>query len=102
MVDTFGAGILIQAPDPQAAAAFYVEQLGFTITARDPMIALQGSRINLSIEQGSQLGPVLEVTVVNLDEATRRLVEHACEVVRDEPEFPRRYVNRPLSDSFIT
>jgi len=32
MANTFGSDILIQAPDPKTAAAFYVKQLGFTIT----------------------------------------------------------------------
>ncbi|HEY1647274.1 MAG TPA: VOC family protein [Terracidiphilus sp.] len=96
MANTFGTDILIQAPDPQAAAAFYVEQLGFTITAEEPMLGLHGSHINLYIEKGAPLGPVLEVTVANVEEATRRLVEHGCEVVKDEPEFPRRYLKDPF------
>jgi hypothetical protein len=41
----FGADILIQAPDPGAAAAFYVEKLGFSITGEtDTLISLQGER----------------------------------------------------------
>lgn len=96
MANTFGTDILIQAPDPRQAAAFYVNQLGFTITAEHPMIGLNGNHINLFIEEGPQLGPVLEVTVANLEEATRRLVEHGCEVVKDEPEVPRRYIKDPF------
>jgi len=60
------------------------------------MISLHGANINLFIEEGPALGPVLEVTVDNVREARRRLVEHGCEVVKDEPEFPRCYVK----DSF--
>jgi predicted enzyme related to lactoylglutathione lyase len=95
MANTFGTDILIQSPDPEASAAFYVEQLGFTITAREPMLELAGKNINLYIEQGPPLGPVLEVTVADVDEATRRLVAHGCVVVKDEPDFPRRYVKDP-------
>lgn len=95
MANTFGTDILIQSPDPEAAAAFYVEQLGFTITAREPMLELAGKHINLYIEKGPPLGPVFEVTVTNVDEATRRLVAHGCQVVKDEPHFPRRYVRDP-------
>ncbi len=96
MANTFGTDILIQAPDAAAAAAFYVEQLGFTINDSNPrMIGLHGKSINLFIEPGPTLGPVLEVTVSNVAEATRRLVEHGCEVVKDEPEFPRTYVRDP-------
>jgi hypothetical protein len=38
---------------------------------------------------------VLEVKVADVDEATRRLVARGCEVVKDEPEFPRRYLKDP-------
>jgi hypothetical protein len=96
MANTFGADILIQAPDPERAAAFYVEQLGSEITAHEPMLALQGPNINLYIEQSPALGPVLEVTVADVEEATRRLLEQYCLVVKDEPEFPRRYVRDPF------
>jgi predicted enzyme related to lactoylglutathione lyase len=97
MANSFGTDILIQAPDPQAAAAFYVEQLGFSITGDEPqMVSLHGDNINLFIERGPALGPVLEVTVSNVEEAKKRLVEHGCEVVKDEPEFPRCYVRDPM------
>jgi catechol 2,3-dioxygenase-like lactoylglutathione lyase family enzyme len=96
MANTFGTDILIQAPDPEQAAAFYVDQLGFSITGTDPnMISLHGKHINLFIEKGPALGPVLEVTVPNVAEARRRLVDYGCEVVKDEPEFPRCYVRDP-------
>jgi predicted enzyme related to lactoylglutathione lyase len=95
VANTFGTDILIQAADPEAAAAFYVEQLGFTITSRKPMLELAGRHINLYIEEGPPLGPVFEVTVANVDEATRRLVAHGCAVIKDEPDFPRRYVKDP-------
>jgi hypothetical protein len=40
MANAFGTDILIQAPDPKKAAAFYVECLGFTLTSEKPMIEL--------------------------------------------------------------
>jgi len=96
MANTFGTDILIQAPDPKIAAAFYIEQLGFTITGEaDNMLNLHGDHINLFIERGPALGPVLEVTVADVDEARRRLVQNGCEVVKDEPDFPRCYVRDP-------
>lgn len=96
MANSFGTDILIQAPDPELAGAFYVDQLGFTITGTDPnMISLHGKHISLFIEKGPALGPVLEVTVANVAEARRQLVDHGCEVVKDEPEFPRCYVRDP-------
>jgi predicted enzyme related to lactoylglutathione lyase len=97
MANTFGTDILIQAPDPTSAAAFYIEQLGFEVTGEDPqMISLHGKRINLFIERGSALGPVLEVTVDSVEAARRRLVKNGCAVIKDEPDFPRCYVKDPF------
>jgi predicted enzyme related to lactoylglutathione lyase len=61
------------------------------------MMALHGKNINLFIEPGPPLGPILlEVTVEDLGEAKRRLVENGCEVVKDEPEFPQTYIKDPF------
>jgi len=38
---------------------------------------------------------VLEVTVANVDQVTERLVAQGCAVVKDEPDFPRRYIRDP-------
>jgi hypothetical protein len=95
--NSFGTDILIQAPDPSEAASFYVKQLGFEITDNNPkMIGLHGKNINLFIEPGPSLGPVLEVTVPNVAEAKHLLVKNGCRVVKDEPEFPRTYVLDPF------
>lgn len=97
MANTFGTDILIQAPDPKAAAAFYVDQLGFTITGEhDRWIDLHGDHINLFIEKGPALGPVLEVTVKNVEEAKRRIIAAGGKIVKDEPGFPRCYVQDPF------
>jgi predicted enzyme related to lactoylglutathione lyase len=97
MANKFGTDILIQTEDPTRAASFYVEQLGFTITEETPnMTSLHGAHINLFIERGPALGPVLEVTVANVEEARRRLVKNGCEIVKDEPDFPRCYVKDPF------
>jgi len=96
MANSFGTDILIQAPDPKKAAAFYVDQLGFEVTGEEPqMISLHGRRINLFIERGPALGPVFEVTVDSVEAAKRRLVGSGCSVVKDEPDFPRTYVRDP-------
>jgi hypothetical protein len=97
MANSFGTDILIQAPDPVRAAAFYVEHPGFTITDNNPqMIALDGNHFSLFIEPGPALGPVLEVKVGNVADAKLRLVKNGCEVVKDEPDFPRCYVKDPF------
>jgi hypothetical protein len=96
MPNTFGTDILIQTPDPKKAATFYVDQLGFEVTGEEPqMISLHGRRINLFIERGPTLGPVLEVTVDSVEAAKLRLVKSGCIVVKDEPDFPRCYVKDP-------
>ena len=97
MANSFGKDILIQAPDPAKAAAFYVEQLAFTVSDPNPkMMALEGKNTNLYIEPGPSLGPVLEVTVADVNEARSRLVKNGCKVVKDEPDFPRTYVMDPF------
>ena len=97
MANKFGTDILIQAPDPKQAALFYVRQLGFEITDENPnMVSLHGEHINFFIERGPALGPVLEVTVDNVEEAKHRLVKNGCEIVKDEPNFPRCYVKDPF------
>ena len=97
MANTFGTDILIQAVDPKKAALFYVQHLGFEITEENPnMISLHGEHINLFIERGPALGPVLEVTVENVAQAKLSLVKHGCEIVKDEPDFPRCYVKDPF------
>jgi len=64
MANTFGTDILIQSEDPMKAAEFYVKELGFGITdKKSNLVSLRGKNINLFIERGPALGPVLEVTV---------------------------------------
>lgn len=93
MANTFSRDILIQAPDPKSAAAFYVDNLGFEVTGEEPdMISLHGKHVTLFIEQGPPLGPVLEVTVDSVEAAKRRLLAKGCTVVKDEPDFPRCYI----------
>ncbi len=96
MGNTFGTDILIQAEDPMKAANFYVKQLGFEITAKTSnMASLHGKNINLFIERGPALGPVLEVTVKSVKEAKANLEKKGCQVIKDEPDFPRCYVKDP-------
>ena len=93
MANSFGTDIIFETEDPQSAAAFYVEQLGFEITDVTPnMISLHGNHINMFIERGPASGPVFEVTVDSVEEAKVRLVERGCKIVKDEPDFPRCYI----------
>jgi hypothetical protein len=96
MANAFGTDILIQAEDPMKAADFYVQELGFEITDKKPnMVSLHGKNINFFIERGPALGPVLEVTVRSVKGARASLIKKGCQVIKDEPDFPRCYVRDP-------
>jgi hypothetical protein len=96
MANTFGTDILIQAKDPMKAANFYVKELGFKITDKTPyLVSLHGKNINLFIERGPALGPVFEVTVKSVKKAKANLKKKGCQIVKDEPDFPRCYVKDP-------
>ncbi|HEX4159082.1 MAG TPA: VOC family protein [Rhizomicrobium sp.] len=96
MANAFGTDIIIQSEDPEVAAQFYVEQLGFEITGRSAThISIHGSNINFFIERGPKLGPVLELHVGDVAAAKIRLLEQGCKVIKDEPEFPRCYIEDP-------
>jgi beta-lactam-binding protein with PASTA domain len=60
------------------------------------MINLHGDHINLFIERGPAMAGVLEVTVDSVEEAKERLVRNGCEIVKDEPDFPRCYIKDPF------
>jgi len=78
------------------AAEFYVQSLGFEITDKNPnMVGLHGKNINLFIEPGPALGPVLEVTVKSVKEAKVSLTRKGCQILKDEPDFPRCYIRDP-------
>lgn len=105
MANSFGTDIIIQTEDPKKAALFYIKHLGFETSDEKPnMISLHGKHINLFIERGPAMGGVLEVTVDNVEEAKARLVKNGCEVVKDEPDFPRCYIKDPygLTYNLIT
>jgi hypothetical protein len=96
MANTFGTDILMQAEDPMKAAGFYVNELGFEITAKtSSLVSLHGKNINLFIERGPALGPVLEATVKSVKQAKANLQRKGCQVVKDEPDFPRCYIKDP-------
>jgi catechol 2,3-dioxygenase-like lactoylglutathione lyase family enzyme len=96
MANSLGTDIIIQVPEPKVAAKFYVDVLGFQVTGEEQMFSLRGDHINLFIEQGPNLGPVLEVTVANVAKARSNLLKNGCELVKDEPEVPRCYVKDPF------
>ncbi len=92
---TFGRELILQVDDLQAAAAFYREQLGFAVEAESAeLLCLAGDEVNLYLERGPALGPVLEVFVADVAVARERLLAQGCEVVREEPG--RCYLRDPF------
>ena len=95
MSNTFG-DVLIQAEDPMEAASFYVKELRFEITSKTSnMASLHGTNINWFIERCPTLGPLLEITVESVQKAKENLRKKGCEIIKDEPEFPRCQVKDP-------
>ena len=94
MANDFGTDILIQVDDPEAAARFYVNELGFTITGQSAdLVSIHGKNINFFIARGPKLGPVLDVSVGDIEAAKRRLEAAGCKVIKNEP--PHVYVRDP-------
>jgi predicted enzyme related to lactoylglutathione lyase len=97
MANSFSKDVLIQAPDPKGAASFYVDNLGFEITEESiNLVSLHGKNINMFIERGPTLGPVFEIAVDDLEAARLRLMKHGSKIVKDEPKFPRSYLQDPF------
>lgn len=97
MANSFGKDILLQTPDPKRAAEFYVEQLGFEVSDEtEKTICLHGPRVNLFLEKGPALGPVLAATVDSVNAARARLVKNGCTVIKDDPAYPRCYLRDPF------
>jgi catechol 2,3-dioxygenase-like lactoylglutathione lyase family enzyme len=97
MANSFGTDILIQAQDPKKTALFYVKHLGFEITDEKPnLISLRAEHINFFVERGPTLGPVLELRVDSVEKTRLQLVNNGCEIIKDEPDFPRCYIKDPF------
>jgi hypothetical protein len=97
MGNRFTTDVLIQAEDVKAAARFYVEALGFQVTDQTPdLISLRGEHINLFIDRGPALGPVLELRVDSVEKSKAVLLKRGCTVVREDPAVPRCYVRDPF------
>lgn len=97
MGNNIGAAVRIQAENPRAAALFYVEQLGFEVTDISPgVLSLYGQHLNLFIEQGPPLGPVIEITVHDVASTKKRLLANGCELLKEQPDTQRTYLRDPF------
>ena len=96
MANSFTKDVLVQVEDVKNAAEFYVQNLGFEITKESPsFISLHGHNINLFLDQGDKLGPVLEIKVNDLEEAKNKLLQAGCEVIVWQVNGPRKYIRDP-------
>lgn len=97
MGNAFGTDILIQTDNPQKAAEFYARTLGLQITEdHADLVSLRGPNLNLYLERGPKLGPVLEVFVDDIAATKSALVAQGCTILKDEPAFPRCYIQDPF------
>jgi len=97
MGNAFGTDILIQTDNPQQAAQFYKRTLGLQVTEdRADLVSLRGPHLNLFLERGPKLGPVLEVFVDDVAAAKSALIAQGGTILKDEPAFPRCYVQDPF------
>ena len=98
MANSFDTDIIIETPDPAAAARFYFETLGFAVDeANNDLTTIRGPNINFYIERATKpLGPVFEVRVDDVEAAKKRLIAQGCTVIKDEPQVPRCYIRDPF------
>jgi len=54
----------------------------------------------LYVEGGEAHGPIFEMLVPNLVEATARLVGAGCRIVEEDPTVPRCYIRDPYGFTF--
>jgi hypothetical protein len=97
MANTFGTDVLIQSPDPKAAASFHVNNVGFEISGETPeLVSLLGSNINLFIEPVRRWVRFWRSQSKMSTRQRSGLVQAGCTIVKDEPTFPRCYVRDPF------
>ena len=98
MANTFGTDILIQAPDPEGRRVVLRESTRLHNYRRTRPVdrSPRHTNTNLFIEKDRRCGPLLEVTVDNVEMRSSGLSLPAEKVVKDEPNFPRCYVQDPF------
>ena len=76
------SSVCLHAPDLERAVRHFEREMGLTVVNRtDDVADLSGSEIQLHIERGPELGPILEVLVPDIEEAKADLVSQGWSVV---------------------
>ncbi len=75
--------VCYQVPDRKRAVEFYSQIFGYPVVeVTEQNTELNASPIRLFIDQGPQLGPIMEIVVDDLETARIELLAHGCTEVR--------------------
>jgi len=97
----FSRCVCLQTPESESALAFYRDVLGLELVVDGGEGAeLKAGCNRLFIDSGSQMGPILEIIVSDLDTARDMLVSRGCRVVVWEGKGARCYMHDPFGFLF--
>lgn len=93
--------VIIRTPDAKAAADFYQHVLGLSVTQRvGDIVGFETGTLQLFVEQGEALPPVLDFLVQDVQVTKAVLVAAGCVIVEENPNVPRCYVRDPFGLTF--
>jgi catechol 2,3-dioxygenase-like lactoylglutathione lyase family enzyme len=93
--------VIIRTPDAQAAADFYLNVLGLAVTQRfGDIVGFETGTLQLFVEQGDALPPVLDFLVRDVQATKAVLVAAGCVIVEENPNVPRCYLRDPFGLTF--
>lgn len=99
--DISSRDVLIQTADPEAASAFYQQQMGLAVFMKeDNIIGLEAGAFRLFLERGPALGPVFEFFVDDLQSAKHELTAAGCRIEAEDPAVPKCYLRDPFGLTF--
>ena len=88
--------VIIRVPNLDSAARFYESALGLPVSHRsENLVGFDTGAFTLYVEGGEPHGPIFEMLVPNLAEATARLLGAGCRIVEEDPTVPRCYIRDP-------
>ena len=89
--------VIIRTPDAKAAADFYQQVLGLSITQRvGDIVGFETGTLQLFVEQGDALPAVLDFLVQDVQATKAALIAAGCVVVEENPNIPRCYMRDPF------
>jgi catechol 2,3-dioxygenase-like lactoylglutathione lyase family enzyme len=89
--------VIVRTPDLKAAAEFYQQVMGLTVTQRTGhIIGFETGALQLFVEQGDALPAVLDFLVPDVRATKAVLVAAGCTIVEENPNVPRCYMRDPF------